>query len=209
VEEVTSPPPPSASRKGRLPKPSGYLEFLKALHPVALYIIYWRDLKLSAVVLGVCLVVLLTLTLNTVLHTWVLLLLSFLVVSLTYIVSKVLIDSFYNKKVQNPFHTYLEKDIALPEDVVCHCRGHCLYGCCVFPLQLLEWAAYLIRRAEVKINRLVRLLLFANIKLSLAVSVLPSGQLGECSLLASVWGVSVDGFVRHQLHLSPLCHVRL
>jgi hypothetical protein len=153
VEEVTSPPPPSASRKGRLPKPSGYLEFLKALHPVALYIIYWRDLKLSAVVLGVCLVVLLTLTLNTVLHTWVLLLLSFLVVSLTYIVSKVLIDSFYNKKVQNPFHTYLEKDIALPEDV------------------LLEWAAYLIRRAEVKINRLVRLLLFANIKLSLAFGV--------------------------------------
>ena len=68
-----------------------------------LYIIYWRDLKLSAVVLGVCLVVLLTLTLNTLLHTWVLLLLSFMVVSLTYIVSKVIIDSFYNKKVQNPF----------------------------------------------------------------------------------------------------------
>ena len=50
-----------------------------------------------------CLVVLLTLTLNTVLHTYVLLLLSFMVVSLTYIVSKVVIDSFYNKKVKNPF----------------------------------------------------------------------------------------------------------
>ena len=60
-------------------------------------------MKLSAVVLGVCLVVLLTLTLNTVLHTWVLLLLSFMVVSLTYIVTKIAIDSFYNKKVQNPF----------------------------------------------------------------------------------------------------------
>ena len=68
-----------------------------------LYVIYWRELKLSAVVLGVCLVVLLTLTLNTVLHTYVLLLLSFMVVSLTYIVSKVVIDSFYNKKVKNPF----------------------------------------------------------------------------------------------------------
>ena len=71
--------------------------------PPVLYIIYWRELKLSAVVLGVCLVVLLTLTLNTVLHTFVLLLLSFMVVSLTYIVSKVIIDSFYNKKVKNPF----------------------------------------------------------------------------------------------------------
>ena len=60
-------------------------------------------MKLSAVVLGVCLVVLLTLTLNTILHTCVLLLLSFLVVSLTYIVSKIVIDSFYNKKIKNPF----------------------------------------------------------------------------------------------------------
>lgn len=68
-----------------------------------LYILYWCDVKLSAVVLGVCLVVLLTLTLNTVLHTWILLLLSFMVVSLTYIVTKIVIDSFYNKKVQNPF----------------------------------------------------------------------------------------------------------
>ena len=72
-------------------------------HSPVLYIIYWRDVKLSAVVLGVCLVVLLTLTLNTLLHTWVLLLLSFMVVSLTYIVSKIVIDSFYNRKVANPF----------------------------------------------------------------------------------------------------------
>ena len=79
------------------------------LFPV-LYIIYWCDMKLSTVVLGVCLVVLLTLTLNTVLHTWVLLLLSFMVVSLTYIVTKIVIDSFYNRSVQNPFqygHNYL------------------------------------------------------------------------------------------------------
>ena len=104
-----------------MPKPRGYLKFLRALHPVgkflfisitsvlslcmptALYIIYWCDLKLSTVVLGVCLVVLLTLKLNTLLHTWVLLLLSFMVVSLTYIVIKIIIDSFYNKKVKNPF----------------------------------------------------------------------------------------------------------
>ncbi|CAI8045916.1 Reticulon-4 [Geodia barretti] len=155
VEEVTPPQPPhsTAPQKGRKPKPSGYLEFLKVLHPLVLYVIYWRELKLSAVVLGVCLVVLLTLTLNTVLHTYVLLLLSFMVVSLTYIVSKVVIDSFYNKKVKNPFHTYLENDITLPEDV------------------LMEWAAYVIRKAEVEINCLVRLLLFANIKHSLAFGV--------------------------------------
>ena len=36
--------------------------------------------------------------------------------------------------------------------------------------QLMEWAAYVIRKAEVEINCLVRLLLFANIKHSLAVS---------------------------------------
>ena len=69
----------------------------------ALFVIYWRDMKLSAVILGVCLVVLLTLTLNTFLHTIVLLLLSFLVVSLSYIVTKVMIDSFYNREIKNPF----------------------------------------------------------------------------------------------------------
>lgn len=78
-----------------------------------LYIIYWCDLKLSAVVLGVCLVVLLTLTLNTVLHTVILLLLSFMVVSLTYIITKVVIDSFYNKKVHNPFK-YVRQTLHLP-----------------------------------------------------------------------------------------------
>ena len=50
-------------------------------------------------------VVLLTLTLNTFLHTIVLLLLSFLVVSLTYIVTKIAIDSFYNRNIQNPFRS--------------------------------------------------------------------------------------------------------
>ncbi len=63
----------------------------------------WKDVKLSAVVLGVELIVLLTLTLNTFLHTVVLLLLSVLVVSLTYIVTKIAIDSFYNREIRNPF----------------------------------------------------------------------------------------------------------
>ena len=71
--------------------------------PPVLYIIYWHDLKLSAVMLGVCLVVLLTLTLNTFLHTIILLMLSFMVVSLTYIVTKIAIDSFYNREIRNPF----------------------------------------------------------------------------------------------------------
>ena len=86
--------------------------------------IYWRDVKLSAVVLGVNLVILLTLTLNTLLHTIVLFLLSFLVVSLTYIVSKIVIDSFYNKEVKNPFSDYLNKKITLPEEKVRNCYRH-------------------------------------------------------------------------------------
>ena len=68
-----------------------------------LYVIYWRDLKLSAVVLGVCLMTLLTLSLNTFIHTLVLIQLSFLVVTLTYIVTKIAIDSFYNRDMANPF----------------------------------------------------------------------------------------------------------
>jgi len=55
------------------------------------------------VIFGVDMIVLLTLSLNTFLHTLVLLLLSFLVVSLTYIVTKIAIDSFYNRPVRNPF----------------------------------------------------------------------------------------------------------
>lgn len=65
--------------------------------------IYWRDIKLSAVVLGVCLMTLLTLSLNTFIHTLVLIQLSFLVVTLTYIVTKIAIDSFYNRDIANPF----------------------------------------------------------------------------------------------------------
>lgn len=68
-----------------------------------LYVIYWRDVKLSAVVLGVILMTLLTLSLNTFIHTLVLIQLSFLVVTLTYIVTKIAIDSFYNRDVANPF----------------------------------------------------------------------------------------------------------
>ena len=36
--------------------------------------------------------------------------------------------------------------------------------------QMIEWAAYATRRTEVEINYLIRLLLFANIKHSMAVS---------------------------------------
>jgi len=99
VEDV-----PTSTKPTRPPlKAKGYLKFLNFLHPFALYVIYWYNIKLSAVILGVCLVVLLTLTLNTFIHTIVLLLLSFLVVSLAYIVTKVAIDSFYNKEIKNPF----------------------------------------------------------------------------------------------------------
>ena len=72
-------------------------------HTAVLYVIYWRDIKLSAVVLGVCLMTLLTLSLNTFIHTLVLIQLSFLVVTLTYIVTKIAIDSFYNRDIANPF----------------------------------------------------------------------------------------------------------
>ena len=72
-------------------------------YTAVLYVIYWRDIKLSAVVLGVCLMTLLTLSLNTFIHTLVLIQLSFLVVTLTYIVTKIAIDSFYNRDIANPF----------------------------------------------------------------------------------------------------------
>ena len=49
------------------------------------------------------LMTLLTLGLNTFIHTLVLIQLSFLVVTLTYIVTKIAIDSFYNRDVANPF----------------------------------------------------------------------------------------------------------
>lgn len=161
VEEVSKPassyevpssksPTVSSVKPGvSVPEAKGYLSFLNALHPIILYMIYWKDVKLSAVVLGVELVLLLTLSLNTLLHTVVLFLLSFLVVSLTYIVSKIVIDSFYNREVKNPFSDYLNKKITLPED------------------KIIEWTQYIIEHLNQRFNRLVRLLLFDNIKQSL------------------------------------------
>jgi len=145
VEDV-----PMSTKPTRPPlKAKGYLKFLNFLHPFALYIIYWYNIKLSAVILGVCLVVLLTLTLNTFIHTIVLLLLSFLVVSLAYIVTKVAIDSFYNKEIKNPFSDYLNRKITLPEE------------------EILEWTEYVVGKLDCYFNTLVRLLLFDNIKASL------------------------------------------
>ncbi len=84
-----------------------------------LYLIYWKDVKISAVVFGVDLLLLLTFNCNTFIHTIVLFFLSFLIVSMTYIVAKVVLDSFYNREVKNPFSDYLNKKIVLPEDKVC------------------------------------------------------------------------------------------
>ena len=114
-----------------------------------LSLIYWRDVKLSALVLGVELVVLLTLSLNTLLHTIVLFLLSFLVVSLTYIVSKIVIDSFYNREVKNPFSDYLNKKISLPEDKVCVCV--CVYGVCCLVTQVSK--AHIFRAGDRGVTR--------------------------------------------------------
>ena len=85
-----------------------------------LYVIYWRDFKLSAVVLGVCLMTLLTLSLNTFIHTLVLIQLSFLVVTLTYIVTKIAIDSFYNRDIANPFKLVVVIDTHHNKDTFLH-----------------------------------------------------------------------------------------
>ena len=69
-------------------------------------------------------------------------------------------------------------------------------------VQLMEWVAYVIRKAEVEINCVVRLLLFANIKHSLAVSdartrpVRLKVKVAVFSVV-SVWSVFVDGFLHH------------
>ena len=68
-----------------------------------LNIIYWKDIKLSALSLIACLVTLLTLYLNTMIHTVVLVLLASMIVSLVFIVTKIAIDSFYNRPIKNPF----------------------------------------------------------------------------------------------------------
>ena len=72
-------------------------------HLSVLQIIYWKDVKLSGASLIVAVVILCTLCMNTVLHAVVLVLLASMVVSLVYIVTKVAIDSFYNREIRNPF----------------------------------------------------------------------------------------------------------
>ena len=76
---------------------------LLLFHLSVLHIIYWKDLKLSGAALVMSLGILCTLCMNTMLHAVVLVLLASMVVSLVYIVTKVAIDSFYNREIQNPF----------------------------------------------------------------------------------------------------------
>ncbi|KAL5463751.1 hypothetical protein EMCRGX_G032680 [Ephydatia muelleri] len=144
-----SPPPPVESSYTGPTVATGYLSYLNVLHPTILYIIYWRDVKFSAVVLGVCLVLLLTLMVNTVLHTFVLLLLSFMVVSLTYTVSKLAIDSFFNREIRNPFSAYLNSELRIPEG------------------EIVEWTKCVVQELNCTFNCLLQLLLFKNVKSSL------------------------------------------
>jgi len=67
-------------------------------------VIYWHDVKLSAVVLVLCLEVLwLIFMLNvTFLHTTVLLLLTTLVLSLHYTIIVIATDFFWNKEIKVP-----------------------------------------------------------------------------------------------------------
>lgn len=119
-----SPPTGSPSRPAlksiEVPKAKGYLSFLNFLSPTVLYIIYWRNVKLSALSLGMSLVILLTLHCNTLLHTTVLMLLASMVVALVYIVTKIAIDSFYNNPIVNPFQSYLESSLMISEEDAVH-----------------------------------------------------------------------------------------
>ncbi|XP_019858093.1 PREDICTED: reticulon-3-B-like [Amphimedon queenslandica] len=99
---------PSPKHTVETVRAEGYLSFLNVLHPFVLNIIFWKDIKLSSLSLVVCLVTLLTLYLNTLLHTVVLILLAAMIVSLIFIVTKIAIDSFYNRQIKNPFSAYLE-----------------------------------------------------------------------------------------------------
>lgn len=77
--------------------------FTLSVYLSVLSIIYWKDVKLSAISLAMSMVVLLTLYINTLFHSIVLMLLAGLIVSLVFIVTKMAVDSFYNKPIQNPF----------------------------------------------------------------------------------------------------------
>ena len=67
------------------------------------FVIYWRNVKLSAVIFAMCLVGLFLTIQYTFIHTVVLLLLLSLVICFIYITVKIAIDFFYNRDIKNPF----------------------------------------------------------------------------------------------------------
>jgi len=96
------------------------------LNHIVLFVIYWHDVKLSAVVLVLCLGVLwLIFMLNvTFLHTTVLLLLTTLVLCLFYIIITIATDFFWNKEIKVPLRNYQKIAVALFEtEVVTYAVG--------------------------------------------------------------------------------------
>ena len=67
------------------------------------FVIYWCNVKFTAMILGVCLVWLFLTIKYTFIHTIVLLLFFLLVTSSIYIIVKIAIDFFYSREIENPF----------------------------------------------------------------------------------------------------------
>ena len=64
------------------------------------FVIYWCNVKFTAMILGVCLF----LTIEyTFIHTVVVLLFFSLAISFIYIIVKIAIDFFYSREIKNPF----------------------------------------------------------------------------------------------------------
>ncbi|ELT94128.1 hypothetical protein CAPTEDRAFT_163753 [Capitella teleta] len=88
------------------------------MRPEVVDLIYWRDIKKSAVVFGSMLVLLLSLALFSVLSVIAYLSLATLTVTVTFRIYKNVLGAVQKTGEGHPFKQYLEMDIALPEDKV-------------------------------------------------------------------------------------------
>jgi hypothetical protein len=117
IPEVEEPAAPVKEKKPASSSSSSG-SWLKKVDPRVLDLIYWRDVKKTAVVFGSMLVLLLSLALFSVLSVIAYLSLATLTVTVTFRIYKNVLGAVQKTGDGHPFKQYLEMDIALPEDKV-------------------------------------------------------------------------------------------
>ncbi|XP_060942826.1 reticulon-4a isoform X2 [Limanda limanda] len=113
---VTEEEPPAPA--SYVPSPSKAQPHPLMQYPKVVDLLYWRDVKSTGVVFGAALLLLLSLTLCSIVSVCSYIGLALLSVTICFRIYKGILQAIQKSDEGHPFKVYLDRDVALPEDIV-------------------------------------------------------------------------------------------